>query len=166
MRRVQMKRVRNCYYVHQSCIEDLLNVAVDKDRRMIADFIQYCRSEGNQYFNSENYPFDYIFKYDKANHKLSQIECFDFNEEKEPTVDDSYVLDLSTMEVKKVNSSRKNPQIYHSKELFVHEDYKGFDIEEARQRTKEWNAIPNLDKKKIGRRNYWTQLLVENNMEV
>ena len=50
--------------------------------------------------------------------------------------------------------------------MFVSSDYKGFDIETAKQRTKLWNSIPDIKKhkSKIGNKKYWNELLQKNNI--
>ena len=59
-------------------------------------------------------------------------------------------------------------QIYHNKWQFVKPTYTGFDIEQAKERTKEWNSIPGINqvKSKIGYRKFWNQLLQDNGVEL
>ena len=82
----------------------------------------------------------------------------------EPIVGDSHLYKKDGTE--KLIKGGKT--VYHSKEYFVSSDYKGFDIEEAKQRTKEWNNNPNIKnlKHKIGFVDFWHNLLKENGMEV
>lgn len=62
----------------------------------------------------------------------------------------------------------KKQQVYHNKWQFVSENYKGFDVEKAKERTKQWNAIPNIKalKCKIGYKDFWYELLNENNLSI
>ena len=62
----------------------------------------------------------------------------------------------------------KKQQVYHNKWQFVSENYKGFDVEKSKERTKQWNAIPNIKalKCKIGYKDFWYELLNENNLSI
>lgn len=153
-----MKKVINCYYVHKSNYEELSNYFRENEYHpYIAIAISYC----NKYF--PNYE---VIKYDSKNHTVSCIESPDWNTSMEPIVGDSCITYLDTGEVKIVKGRKNNPQIYHNKWQFVSEDYAGFDVEEAKHRTEIWNKIPNLDKSRIGNKNYWVELLTAHNMEV
>lgn len=145
-----MKKVMNCLYVHKSNIselhlDDLGNYAIEiLDRK---------------------FPNYQVVKYDPKKRVISGIESPDWNTANEPIVGDSMIINLVTGEEKIYKGRKENPQIYHNKWQFVADDYTGFDIEAAKQRTIEWNNIPNLNKSKIGNKNYWVELLKANGME-
>ena len=58
--------------------------------------------------------------------------------------------------------------MYHNKWQFVSSNYTGFDVEESKKRTKEWNSIPNIKsmKSKIGNVDFWHNLLREYNLSI
>ena len=144
-----MKIVAGAMYVHKSNLEELL-LKLDKNEKIyVLDIL-----------NKTNVNYT-IIKYYKGN--ISLIECDTFDTLKEPIVGDSYLYKKDGT-IKKIKGGTK---IYHSKELFVADDYKGFDIEKAKQRTIEWNKIPNIKevKSKIGNYIFWQQLLKENGLE-
>lgn len=158
-----MKKVGTCLYVHKSNRWELYNnKRTEKDREHMKCII--TAMEGFFYYQ--------VIKYDYKTRKLSLIQSLDWDKANEPTVGQSIIFDLSIGKdltdtpKKQIKARTKNPQIYHNKWMFVGSSYSGFDIDKAKQRTKEWNSIPNLDKKKIGNKDYWTQILIENNMEV
>lgn len=153
------KIVGSCIYVHKSNVVDLLRRIDNSD--YVECYLDWFMNELN---NMEvNYE---VIKYDKTNNKLSLIDSPDWIVSYEPKVGDSWVLNLNTLKWKHIPKRRKNPQIYHSKELFVSDDYKGFDIEKAKERTKLWKSLPNLDTKRIGNYDFWVEFLNANGMEV
>lgn len=46
-------------------------------------------------------------------------------------------------------------QIWHHKWLFVDDDYTGFDVDEAAERSRAWLALPDIDFARIGRKEFW-----------
>lgn len=150
-----MKKVGTSLYVHKSNIEELLNCIQDElEINRILSIINIAKKE---------YLFE-IIKYDKKSKNISLIECDTWNSMNEPIVGDSHLYKLNG-EIKLIKG---NKTVYHSKELFVNENYVGFDVEKAKQRTLEWNKIPNIKnlKSKIGNITYWHNLLKENNLEI
>ena len=148
-----VKKVGTSIYVHKSNLKELLdNIKDIAEKERIQNVLQ-----------KNKFSFE-IIKYDKKNKNISLIECPTWNILQEPIVGDSHLYKLNN-EIKLIKG---NKTVYHSKELFVNEDYKGFDIEKAKQRTKEWNNITNINKLKkyIGNISFWYQLLKENNLEI
>lgn len=148
-----VKKVGSAIYAHKSNLKEFLNCIKDDDeQKRVKSIINKAKNE---------HLFE-ILKYDKGN--LSLIECETWNTMNEPIVGDShlYKLDGTTKIIK------GGKTVYHSKEYFVANDYQGFDIEKAKQRTKEWHNIPNIKnlKNKIGFVEYWHNLLRKNGMEV
>lgn len=153
------KIVGSCIYVHKSNVIDLLRRIDNSD--YVECYLDWFMNELN---NMEvNYE---VIKYDKTNNKLSLIDSPDWIVSYEPKVGDSWVLNLNTLKWKHIMKRKKNPQIYHSKELFVSDDYQGFDIEKAKERTKLWKSLPNLDTKRIGNYDFWVEFLHANGIEV
>ncbi len=84
---------------------------------------------------------------------VSFIHSADFDSADEPTVGDLY-----TIKVDGSASFRRqlaDPWIYHHKWLFVAEDYKGFDVESSKDRSRHWLALDVIDFRRIGRRSFW-----------
>lgn len=156
-----MKKVMNTYYVHKSNRWELFK-------------LPFFTEQAKRIVNGLDGFLDYqIIKYDWFNHKLSLIKSPDWDTANEPIVGNTYVFDLSqgndlSDTPKKIIKGRtNNPQIYHNKWMFVADDYNGFDIEKAKERTKLWNSIPNISEHKcrIGNQNYWFELLDSNRIE-
>lgn len=96
-----------------------------------------------------------VVKYDLKQEVTSFIKCIDFDCADEPTVGES-------VSVKKDGSvkHRRPPDdayIYHHKWLFVMDDYKGFDIEESKRRSRLWLKLDGVDSRRIGRKSYWVK---------
>ena len=148
-----IKKVCGAIYAHKSNIKELL---------------QYIPSEFYLNFNKliSNVDFDYtIIKYDKGN--VTLIYSPDWDSSNEPIVGRTYRYANGCWDKKPI--VRENwKQIYHNKWQFVSDDYDGFDINEAKNRTKLWNSIPGINdlKSKIGYKKFWEQLLNENNIEL
>lgn len=143
-----LKRVGTSLYTHISNISELLSkLSADEQQRVV-----YTTSNADHKFA--------IIKYNKQSKNLSLIECDTWDMLNEPIVGDAHTYKLNG-DYKVIKGG---VNVYHSKELFVADDYKGFDLEQAKQRTIEWNNIPNIKsiKNKIGNLKFWTQLLKEN----
>lgn len=147
-----VKKVGTAIYAHKSNLEEFLNNLSKEEQNRIEHLLANIKNK---------HPYE-ILKYDKGN--LSLIECDNWNIMNEPIVGDSHLYKKDGTE--KLIKGGKT--VYHSKELFVSSDYKGFDIEKAKQRTIEWNKIPNIKKlkNKIGQVTFWHQLLKENGLEI
>lgn len=103
--------------------------------------------------------FDYlIVKYNYRTEAISFVQCIDFDTAPEPTVGDIVTVDAKG----NVRSRRqpRNPEIYHHKWLFVAEDYGGFDVDASRQRSLAWMRLDGIDRRRIGRKNYWEKYVV------
>ena len=104
-----------------------------------------------------------VIRYDLKTQEIAFIGVEDWNNQLEPVLTHSYVVkpDGTT---KLRNESLTNPTIYHQKELFVNEDYAGFNIQEAYKRTETWKAL-GLPSNKIGRYSYWSEQLADAGLE-
>lgn len=157
------KIVGSCIYVHKSNTNDLLNRLRDNIK---ADVICAIYEADEQVNGEKRFNYD-VIKYDKKEHYITFIESSDWDNSNEPKVGDGWMLKMhQDWTWKFIPKRKKNPQIYHSKELFVSDDYKGFDIEKAKERTKLWKSLPNLDTKRIGNYDFWVEFLNANGMEV
>lgn len=153
-----IKKVMKDWYVHNSNEKELLDEIsrtfskLEKERvhRVIHDYSSFLECNS------------YVIKYNSKDNSISLIETPNWDIANEPDVGNGIKISLD-MNVKILKAKG---QIYHSKENFVNSDYTGFDINKAKQRTKLWNTIPNLNKNKIGWKSYWISLLKENNIEL
>ena len=110
-----------------------------------------------------------VIKYDKQKHQVSFIDSPDWDTANEPEVGNTWTLKMhQDWTWKLIKARKKNKQIYHAKYLFVADDYKGFDVEQARQRAIQWQKLPGIKevKNKIGNKDFWVRFLEENGMEV
>lgn len=151
------KRIGSTYYIHKSNIQELLSILPDDQYKSeIIRLYEFRKS-----LVTPNYE---VIKYDTKQHKLSFIDSYDWLTANEPIVGDSTHWNLET------GSStfrRGGTKVYHSKELFVSDDYTGFDIQKAKERTKLWSSLVSRDdKKKIGSLKYWHQWCVDNGIEI
>lgn len=143
-----MKKVVNCYYVHKSNMDELIDELRDNYQ---ADVITAIKEIELKHWDYQ------VIRYDKTEHSISFIQSPDFDSAPFPIVGDGMKLKMKgewTWHL--VKGRTKNPQIYHQKELFIDPCfYKGFDAIEARWRTILMNRIPELDKKRIGNYDYF-----------
>lgn len=151
-----VKKVAYAYYVHKSNIDELLRMLNEKDRELVVSIIDTAR----MYLMLD---FD-IVKFDTKSKNTSLIQCSTWNSLNEPIVGDSYCFH-SNFDYKVIKGGTK---VYHNKWQFVSDDYQGFSIDEAKQRTKDWNSIPNISnmKSKIGNIDFWYNLLRENHLRI
>ncbi|MEO8496283.1 MAG: hypothetical protein ABI614_14530 [Planctomycetota bacterium] len=99
-----------------------------------------------------------VVKLNLATQAVTFIASPDFDTAPEPIVGD-YVL----VRADGTTSCRKqldDPYIYHHKWLMVRDDYAGFDVEESKQRSRDWLALDDVDKTRIGRRSFWERTVV------
>ena len=149
-----MKKVGTAMYVHKSNSLELFNKISNEESERIRKIIN-------------NFKNDFaIIKYDKG--KLSLIESENWDSANEPDVGKSYCFQPGEVLSDKYKIIKSSGKIYHNKWMFVSVDYEGFNIEEAKNRTKLWNSIPGIKehKSKIGNKSYWIALLKKNNIEI
>lgn len=154
-----VKKVVNAYYAHKSNLKELMEKTGCFD---ISEFVQKAEDAG--------YDFT-IVKYDRG--AITLLKSSDWDTANEPLVDVAYRWAPGAWydedgDITQPKTLKNGRQIYHNKWQFVADDYKGFDINKAKARTKEWNAIPGIEKikNKIGNKSYWVELLKKNNIEV
>ena len=151
-----MKKVGYAFYVHKSNLNELFNIVSEEERNHIVYVIDVAKL----YLFLE---FD-IVKYDRKTDNVSLISCPTWDDVNEPIVGDSYCFN-SDLSYKVIKGGTK---VYHNKWQFVSPNYTGFDVEESKKRTKEWNSIPNIKgmKSKIGNVDFWHNLLREYNLSI
>ena len=94
-----------------------------------------------------------IIRYDPKDESYSFIQSPDFDSSPEPVVGRSALLKGKTVTYR---PPLKDPFIYHHKWLMVKDDYPGFDVEESKERSREWmKHIEKGESSKIGRKSYW-----------
>ena len=135
------KQVGNTIYLHKS-VEDKLPHAV----------LEFAKRE---------IPSDFIYdiiKYDVKNGNVTFISSPDWDTSDEPIVGDALLIrgDGSM----RYMQQKSSPQIYHHKWLFVNDNYGGFNVEDAKTRSKKWLKIPNIEFNKIGYKNYWENNII------
>lgn len=170
-----MKKIGGANYVHNTNINELSF----EERKLISRAEQLLLSVDIYAFLAWE-----VVKVDLKNNSVTFIECDDWDEASEPTVGDAHKITVGIPENNKkevhtiqlesgeeiqgvyhLTKKKKNPQIYHNKWMFVSEDYKGFDIEEAKDWSKKWQSvIPKGHSSKYGYRDYWENLLKEHGL--
>ena len=109
----------------------------------------------------------YVLKFEKTVKSISVISTPDWDIRHEPTIGHSIYAkyDKDSGEVVCHTVTSKN-QIYHHKWQFVQPTYTGFDVKRSMLRTVQCRRIPNIKNltSQIGHRNFWNQLLKENNL--
>ena len=122
-------------YVHRR-YEDCLGPTIALAKRCLPDDFSYD-----------------IVKYNRRTETVSFIQCSEFDAVPEPSIQEIIVVQADGTTQRR--RSPKDPYVYHHKWLFVPDDYDGFDVEESKQRSQEWLALPDVDKSRIGCRSYW-----------
>lgn len=132
-----MKKVNDSIYVHKSCADQHLSQVkgYNKAKRLVKDF-EYT-----------------VVKYNQTTGDFSFTFSPDFDTADEPLVSDSMLVKADG--TVRLIEQQADPYIYHRKELFVEQDYRGFDLSVAQARSKLIDTIPNLDKTRIGRLSFW-----------
>jgi hypothetical protein len=134
------KEIGGAVYMHRSYVS-ILPTIVSECRKCIDDRFDFK-----------------IVKYAAKARTVSFIQSDDFDFSPEPEICDLFTV---TFDGKATFRKRLfDPYIYHHKWLFVRDDYEGFDVEESRQRSRDWLVLNDVDKKRIGRKSYWEKHVV------
>lgn len=160
----------NSYYLHISALHQLQEV---EKLGVLNKFFQntvwpnFVRQDGYKYWGLVHIRTDeyapLIVKFDIKGKKVSIIYVPNWVNEKEPEIQGIIVYKFNG----EINYIQGKGQIYHSKELFVDENYKAFDIEKAKQRTVLWKSkLCKGESRKIGYKKYWKEFLKRHNMEI
>lgn len=109
---------------------------------------------------------DFLFNILKIKKDLSSISFInsrDFDTSDEPSLYESIKVD-NDGKIKYTKYDEFNPPIYHHKWLFVKDDYKGFDVEESKERSKIWLSKKDIDFTRIGYKKYWDNFIKKINI--
>jgi hypothetical protein len=130
------KEIGGAIYLHRTYEALLGQVLIEAKDRLPADFTYT------------------VVKYHIDTRAISFIHSPDFDTAPEPTVGDSWTVlpDGRT----RITKQASDPYVYHHKWLFVRDDYRGFSVEESKSRSIAWGALPGIDKRRVGRKSYWT----------
>lgn len=102
-----------------------------------------------------------IVKHNKKTGDFSFIKSHDWDSADEPTVGHS--IKVSSDGGVKHTKQKSDPQIYHHKWQFVGDDYKGFDVDKSKERSKHWKSVVGVNKEvssRIGTKSYWDKEVV------
>ncbi|EOU2097118.1 hypothetical protein C0L75_03095 [Clostridium perfringens] len=151
-----MKKIYGSIYVHKSNVKSL------------DEFYQEQINNAIWFLSSQGYPIDTyeVIKINTKKISITFIESEDWDVAREPVVGQAYRVDENG-DVR-IIKQKSNPQIYHHKWMFVGEDYKGFDLEESKRWSEQWQKIlPNTKeiKSRIGYKKYWEEFLKDNNLK-
>jgi hypothetical protein len=138
------KKIGDTFYMHRSVNNEKYSELINKAIELL----------------DKNFDYE-VLKINEKKKEISFIQSLDWNTAHEPIVGDSYKININTHKITFCKGRKNNPQIYHHKWMFVEDDYKGFDVEESKQRSKTWeNSGIEFDRKKIGNSNYWTDVVL------
>lgn len=140
------KQISNNVYVHKSYESVLPSAKLEKAKKGLPATHSYN-----------------IIKYNFIENKFSFIFSPDFDKANEPKVGPYVVVNLATNQVKVFPNKTRAIQIYHHKWLMVGDDYKGFSVAKAKQRSADTSSM-SVNKYKIGFKTYWDVALRRNNL--
>lgn len=112
---------------------------------------------------SKGFPFN-IVKYNIKKGNITFIQSPDFDEVNEPRVGKAVLVKAD--ETVKQMKPLPDPWIYHHKWLFVKDNYKGFNVEEAKERSRKWLSLPDIDFSRIGKRSFWVKLMNHHKLDL
>lgn len=151
-----MKKIGNVIYFHENYINKYMNEKQIELLKFIMEIKLLSPHCGNN-----------IIKLDTKIGDFSIITCKNFNTSREPRLLWGHKCYMGTRKLKTMVFSETNPPIYHSKHMFVENDYTGFDLEESKRWTSKWNkCVKKGDKKNIGTLKGWKEFLLKNKLEV
>lgn len=99
-----------------------------------------------------------IVKYVIKTGAITFIHSPDFDTVDEPMVGEQLLVkpDGSTRLMKPSG----DPWIYHHKWLWVKDDYRGFNVEEAKRRSLVWMSLSDIDYARIGKKSFWEKNVI------
>lgn len=150
-----IKKVGKSLYAHKSNLKELL---LNLDENQQKNLLNLLKFNGHLCIQYD------IIKYNQETNKISLIECNTWEVLYEPIVGDSYCFSSDNS----YKIIRGGTKVYHNKWQFVSEDYTGFDIKIAKNRTKEWENIPEIvkNKSRIGNKKYWYEILQKYGLDI
>lgn len=153
-----MKKIGTAIYTHCSNCKSL-----SEEHQKLIDMAITIMSDANMY---EQWLGCVVYKIDIKKNTVSFIESKNFDTAREPEVGNAYTVNLDTKKIKIIKSKG---QIYHHKWMFVEEDYCGFDVEDSKRWSGEWQAVIPSDKtikSRIGYKKYWDEYLREYGLDI
>lgn len=136
------KKVGSNHYIHKSAITELNDELLRVVRKAL--------------WHLDNFEYE-IIKIHTKEHSVSFIQSPNWDFAHEPLVGDSLKV-TKEGETTHTKARTKNPQIYHHKWTFVRDDYQGFDVVAAKQRSEFWeNSGIEIDRSRIGGLDHWIE---------
>ena len=149
------KKVGSAIYVHRDYIQEMIY-----DHGLI-DHALYEKACFKGLIAYRNWD---ILKWDKNKGTFSFIYCPMFDEHNEPEVLHVKTVNLLTRKITNRSfEDSKNPPIYHHKWLMVGEDHNKFNLSSAKKRSERIEEVikqHRIDKKKIGFKKYWEEVVL------
>ena len=127
------KKIGGAIYVHKNYEEQFPSDELEDAKSLLPSDFEYD-----------------VVKYTPKTKAFSFIISKDFDTKDEPSVNGG--LSVKDGKVKKFGDYG---WIYHHKWQFVGDDYKGFNINKSKERTNKWTALKDIDRSRIGQREYW-----------
>jgi hypothetical protein len=144
MRRTVGKKIGNCVYVHKQYEDAVIPAKVLKKAKRFLKTI-YCGST-----------YDCI-KWDRKTNNITFQWSPNFNTANEPVVGQCFLVKADG--TSRILPDKKDPQIWHHKWMWVADDYEGFDVEQSKARSKQWEPhVSKEEKSKIGTLSFWLSI--------
>jgi len=140
------KKMGDSVYMHISYAEDL-------------DGFEYAKSLLPEGFNPNT------IRYNPKTGEFAFYETEEFDTHPEPTAGRMVTVSTQTGEA---TEPKDNDQIFHHKWQWVKDDYEGFDVGGAAQRSVDWQTKANetgTSRSNIGRKNIWNQFLTDQDLD-
>lgn len=138
------KKVGSCIYVHRQYEDEVIPAKVLRKAKKLLKTI-YC---GDSYT---------CVKYDKKTGNITFQWSSTFDSWDEPKIDKCFLVKADG--TSQILPKKNNPQIWHRKYLWVKNDYKGFDVEKSKERSKQWEPyVTKEEKRKIGTLSFWNSI--------
>lgn len=141
------KDIGDSIYIHKDYVNDIISDPIYEE------FRKHLR---------DNFSFN-ILKIKKDLSYITFINSKDFDTSNEPALYESIKVDKNGIS-KYIKYDEFNPPIYHHKWLFVKDDYKGFDVEESKKRSRIWLSKKDIDFTRIGYKKYWNNFIKKINI--
>ena len=124
------------------------------------DYINLAFPELTEFLAHFNHIKYNIVKLRKNRSEIFLVDCVDFDYADEPTVGTVTRINMKTGEI--ISTQKIDYLVYHHKWLWVADDYEGFDVQEAKERS-ERILKARLDSHPIGHIKYWQQMIALHN---
>ena len=136
------KKIGNCIYIHRQYRGEIVPPDVWHHALTVLD------GEPDGYTG---------IRYNRKTRELTFQWSPDFDTNPEPTLGRS--LSVRPDGTVKKTYPQKDPMIWHHKWLWVKDDYSGFDVEESKARSKQWEShVTKNEKRRIGRESFWDSI--------